>query len=255
MDLSRFSSTDVLNNYKHLFYGCAGGFFGTVLSYPIDTVKTRVQFSIPLKQSLTMRNYYGGVGWQFLLVPIEKGIVFWVSEKFKSFGLQPIVCGGIAGLASTFVVTPMEYLKINIQGATKCDTKINFKQLNIREMYKGFILTNMREIPGYAVYIATYDYLTKYNQEKSLFKSFLFGGITGFAAWLVIYPADLIKTKIQDKNNTKSAMEIVKIVYNSSNEKKLFNFYKGLSWALIRAMPLHAGVFLGVEYTKYLVEK
>ena len=41
---------------------------------------------------------------------------------------------------------------------------------------------------------------------------------------------------------------------NISPIKKVFNFYKGLNLALLRAIPLHAGVFLGYELSKkYLV--
>jgi solute carrier family 25 carnitine/acylcarnitine transporter 20/29 len=83
----------------------------------------------------------------------------------------------------------------------------------------------------------------------------LFGGITGLVSWLVIYPSDLIKTRIQDKSNIKTTSQIVRDIYNSSNKKIGFlNFYDGLSWALMRAIPLHAGVFLGMEYSKYLIE-
>lgn len=240
--------------------GCIGGLFGTIISHPVDTIKTRVQSDIPLKNAVKMGKYFSGIKWPIILVPVEKAIVFGVSGFSKSHGLGSMESGFIAGFASTLIVTPMEYLKINIQNGVN----INIRSLSIRQAYKGIGPTICRESPGYAVYIATYDSLTKwFNKEKELFKSFLFGGITGLTSWLVIYPTDLVKTKVQDVNNTKSLSQIIKSVWDAPIDKKYkyvptnmkyllrpFNFYEGLLWALGRSIPLHAGVFLGYEISK-----
>lgn len=246
------------------FCGCIGGFFGTIISHPIDTVKTRVQSDMSLTNALKMKQYFSGIKWPIILVPVEKAIVFGVSSYSKSHGLGSAESGFIAGFASTLIVTPMEYLKINIQNGSQ----LNLRSLSVKQAYKGIGPTICRESPGYAVYIATYDNLTsRFNKEKNLWKSFLFGGITGLTSWLVIYPTDLIKTKVQDKNNTKSVSQIIKSVWNSPVDKKFtylstntkqllfpflksLNFYEGLLWALGRSIPLHAGVFVGYEISK-----
>lgn len=240
--------------------GCAGGFFGTMISHPVDTIKTRVQSNVPLKNAIKMGKYFSGIKWPIILVPVEKAIVFGVSGFSKSHGLGSMESGFIAGFASTLIVTPMEYLKINIQNGVN----INLRSLSIRQAYKGIGPTICRESPGYAVYIATYDSLTKrFNKEKELFKSFLFGGITGLTSWLVIYPIDLVKTKVQYVNNTKSLSQIIKSVWDAPIDKKYkyvptnmkyllrpFNFYEGLLWAILRATVLHSGVFFGYELSK-----
>lgn len=239
--------------------GCMGGFLGTLISHPIDTVKTRVQSGHSLAKSILMKKYFRGIKWPFALVPIEKGIVFGTSTFLKSYDVGSFGSGFIAGFASTLIVTPMEYLKINIQNGVQ----MNIRSINFRQAYNGIIPTICRESPGYAVYIATYDSLDKkFNQEKSLMKSFLFGGLTGLSSWLVIYPTDFVKTKVQDINNTKSIGQIIKSIYNSDvtsnyikspkllSLMKPLNFYNGLGWALGRAIPLHAGVFAGYELSK-----
>lgn len=238
-------------------YGCIGGFIGTVISHPIDTIKTRVQSQIALKDAIKLKKFYNGVSYPIMLVPLEKSIVFGITSLTKSYDINSFGSGFIAGFVSTLIVTPMEYLKINIQN----NIKINIKQLNFKKIYTGIFPTICRESPGYGVYFVTYDYLNNnYNNNKSLTKNFIFGGITGLTSWLVIYPTDLIKTKIQHVHNKDTLLQIIKSVYNSdpnlniSPIKKVFNFYKGLNLALLRAIPLHAGVFLGYELSKkYLV--
>jgi solute carrier family 25 carnitine/acylcarnitine transporter 20/29 len=235
--------------------GCIGGMLGTIISHPIDTLKTRVQTQISIKNAIKQRKFYNGIMYPIILVPIEKSFVFGITSITKSYDINSFGSGFIAGFVSTLIVTPMEYLKINMQN----DIKINLKKLSIRKAYSGIFPTICRESPGYGVYFVTYDYLNNnHNKEKSLTKNFIFGGITGFTSWLVIYPTDLIKTKIQNINNTQSLTQIIKSVYNTNPNdntfKKTLNFYKGLNLALMRSIPLHAGVFLGYELSKkYLI--
>jgi solute carrier family 25 carnitine/acylcarnitine transporter 20/29 len=234
-----------------LVHGCIGGFVGTIISHPIDTVKTRVQSKLSFKDAIAAKKFFSGLKWPIILVPIEKSIVFGVSQKSKEFGINPFWSGAIAGVVSTIIVTPMEYLKINMQkGLT-----MNIATMSVKQMYSGLIPTICRESPGYAIYISTYDNLTyRYNPQKNPIKSFIFGGITGLVSWLVIYPTDLVKTRVQDKHNTMTVLEVTKSIYNSGNHtgfiRKGFNFYIGIHWALARAIPLHAGVFMGYEVSK-----
>lgn len=77
-------------------------------------------------------------------------------------------------------------------------------------MFKGSVATAAREIPSYCGYFASY-YLAKrwyanYVQNVPLDKisyagCFVSGGFAGFMAWLVSYPQDIIKTKLQLSSN------------------------------------------------------
>ena len=89
-----------------------------------------------------------------------------------------------------------------------------------------------------------------FNQEKSLSKSFLFGSLSGLTSWIFIYPSDLIKTRyqaIKETNTTNSITNVIKNIYRIDG---LTGFYRGFSLAIMRALPLHGGVFLGYEYSK-----
>lgn len=119
-------------------------------------------------------------------------------------------------------------------------------------LYKGFTITLFRETPEFGIYFTTYNSLTEnFNKEKNLLKSFIFGSISVFTSWIFIYPSDLIKTRFQSiktSSNT-NILTVIKDIYKNNGYK---GFYNGFSFAIIRAIPLHGGVFLGYEYSKKL---
>ena len=125
-------------------------------------------------------------------------------------------------------------------------------------MYKGFIQTIFRETPGFGIYFSTYNYLiTKYNPQKdNLYKTFIAGSLSGFVSWIFIYPSDLIKTIYQSNYKLNmNLIDVIKFISTNNNEKFLIrtiikNFYRGFPLAIMRAMPLHGGVFMGYEFAK-----
>jgi hypothetical protein len=226
--------------------GSIGGLVGVLISHPIDTIKTRVQInpSLNVKNAIKMGNFYSGIKPPLLGIPLEKSIVFGFYNLSKNYGLNNFWSGIVGGFMSTLIVTPIEYFKINLQNKNK----ISLKNIKLNNIYKGFIPTVCRETPGFGIYFTTYNYLNNnYNNEKSYFKNFGFGGLSGLFAWVFIYPSDLVKTKLQDKNNTQNIKEIVSDVYKKNGFR---GFYKGFYFAAARAVPLHAGVFLGYELSK-----
>jgi solute carrier family 25 carnitine/acylcarnitine transporter 20/29 len=228
--------------------GLVGGFVGTLFSHPADTIKTRVQSKTAnsFKQALQMGKLYRGVSAPLVGIGFEKLIVFGFYGECKKLGLSDTFSGLIGGFASTLVVVPVDRIKILMQNK-EVITKTLFKPSSL---YKGFSITLFRETPGFGIYFTTYNTLTeRLNKKKNLFKSFLFGSISGFTSWVFIYPSDLIKTRFQSIKTTSntSIPNVIKDIYKNNGVK---GFYNGFSFAIIRAIPLHGGVFLGYEYSK-----
>lgn len=226
--------------------GSIGGLVGVIISHPIDTIKTRVQIGsvLNVKNAIKMGNFYSGIKPLLLGIPLEKSIVFGFYNLSKNYGLNNFWSGIVGGFMSTLIVTPIDYFKINLQNKNQ----ISLKNIKLNNIYRGFVPTVCRETPGFGIYFTTYNYLNNnYNYEKSYFKNFCFGGLSGLMAWIFIYPSDLVKTKLQDKNNTQNIREIVSDVYKNNGFR---GFYKGFHFAAARAIPLHAGVFLGYELSK-----
>jgi solute carrier family 25 carnitine/acylcarnitine transporter 20/29 len=231
-------------------YGLFGGFTGTILSHPFDTIKTRIQTNTvsTIRDAIKMKSLYAGLTAPLIGIMFEKSIVFGFYDKSKQYGFSNFTSGLIGGFMSTIVVTPIDRIKISYQ---------NKEKLNIRNLYKGFTPTIFRETPGFGIYFYTYNKLKEtFNGNESAPKTFLFGAISGLSAWIFIYPSDLIKTNYQsDHNGNLTLPQTIKAIIGTNNPnnsilKSVKNLYKGFNLAIMRAMPLHGGVFLGYELAK-----
>jgi len=238
-----------MTNSNDFFYGMIGGMTGTIVSHPFDTIKTRIQSNKApatwpnIKNAIMMKNLYAGLTPPLVGIMMEKSIVFGFYNKAKDYGLNNFWSGIVGGFMCTMIVTPIDRIKIHFQNK-------NTNNFNIMTMYRGFIPTICRETPGFGIYFTTYNYLaSNYNKENNMLRTFTFGALSGFSAWAFIYPSDLVKTKIQASQDNINIKNVIKTIYNENNIG-LRNFYKGFSLAIMRAMPLHGGVFLGYELSK-----
>ena len=244
-----------MDNSIHFFNGALSGVVGVLISHPFDTLKTNLQQNF--KPNLTLRSLYRGIVPPLMGVGFEKAVVFGTYTncsnylKGTSFNKKYIdtLAGAASGLAASFIVTPFERIKIVLQSGNSFKIK---ESLNRKYLFKGLSATFTRETPGFMIYFSVYNslkerfYLSK-NKDISKIGSFFFGGASGAIAWMFIYPQDLIKTKMQSVNNNDNFLKILKTLYNEGGIK---SYYKGFHFALMRAVPLHAGTFMMMEILK-----
>ena len=267
-DINNYTNNNTNNNYNNnsntitttttyaLKYlnGGISGMCGILLSHPIDTIKTHIQTGNKLNTfKPSFSNFYKGISAPLVGVGIEKAIVFGTYNYMYSKTDNIPLSGAVSGLIASLVVTPYERIKILRQNLQV----VSFKDLNFRFLYKGFTPTFFREMPGFAIYFTTYEYLKKktftdYNKKIDYSSSFIYGGISGVTSWIFIYPQDKIKTMLQsqlqygkDKTNNSNIKSIIHTIYNSGGIKQ---FYTGFGWAAARAVLLHSGTFCMMEY-------
>lgn len=250
-------------------HGALGGATGLLLSHPIDTIKSNIQDKRAINWNL--RALYKGVVPPLFGVGLEKAIVFGTYENSKkeletrmknepssahsAHSVAPSVknehvirgmSGALAGFTASFVVTPIERLKILRQ----TNEKFTLRELSPKFLYKGLSSTFTRETPGFGIYFSVYEGLKDYfgtKVELNTSHHLLFGGLSGSTAWLFIYPQDLVKTRIQASKQNINASIIIKSIYKEAGIK---GFFRGFHLALLRAVPLHAGTFAMVEFLK-----
>ena len=260
-DLNNYTNTNTNTNtttnksyaLKYINGGISG-MCGILLSHPIDTIKTHIQTGNKLNTfNPSFTNFYKGISAPLLGVGIEKAIVFGTYNYMYSKTDNIPLSGALSGLVASLVVTPYERIKILRQNSQV----ISFKDINIRFLYKGFTPTFFREMPGFAIYFSTYEYLKKktftdYNKKIDYTSSFLYGGIAGVTSWIFIYPQDKIKTILQsgkEKTNTINIKNIIHNIYNTKGSRRgILHFYTGFGWAAARAVLLHSGTFCMMEY-------
>lgn len=255
-DISSHPSAPSSNVGNYYIKGAIAGMTGILLSHPVDTVKTHIQTGRALRDFKPgLRNLYRGLLPPLAGVGLEKAIVFgtynWALGHMDNIPLA----GAIAGFSAAVIVSPYERLKILKQN----NMHINNTEINMKFLFRGLSATWTREVPGFAIYFSVYESLkqhthTQHGLEIGYASSFLYGGLSGCAAWIFIYPQDRIKTILQSSNhagntnnagNSNSIRSIMLEIYNKGGLK---HFYSGFSWAVARAMMLHSGTFCMMEF-------
>jgi len=265
--------------YQQFINGWIAGISAVIVSHPFDTYKTHIQEN-KIMPNYKLRTLYKGISAPLLGVGFEKAVVFGVYEStimhtskwcksiwgdnMYAFVASNAMSGGLSGMCASFIVTPFERIKILLQTASTTpkpsiiatpSTTATPLGTNVRSIFQGLSATFYRETPGFAIYFSTYNYLKyKYEQDNKkrlgLVNSFIYGGIAGSTSWIFIYPQDRIKTKIQALRDTHMSF---KECFNEIVKKEGINgLYKGFSYALLRAIPLHATAFMTMEMCKKL---
>lgn len=192
------------------------------------------------------RALYKGMLSPLLGMAAINSVVFGVHAKVMQ-RLQPegglpsvwksFVAGGVGGLAQVWICCPMELIKLRMQaqknpvpllGASKsCTVRLYSDPLDcVRKLYRegrgqrgifggvyglnhGFVVTLYREIPAFASYFSSYNYLCqlllrlRHNHSRDIddlhpLELCVAGGTAGIVAWVVPYPLDVVKSRIHD---------------------------------------------------------
>lgn len=190
--------------------------------------------------------------------------------------MNSFLAGMVSGAAQSVICGPAELIKLRMQmqrNPTKLFAwhaastpqvyrdpldavrKIYRKNGIFRGIYKGFHITLWREVPGFAVYFASYDFMCQYlssNPEAVLTYDDLSpltlcvtGGVSGIVAWMVSYPFDVVKSRIQVDGmfgdvKYQGILDCCRKSYRESGGKV---FFRGLNSTLIRAFAVNAATF------------
>lgn len=178
--------------------------------------------------------------------------------------------GFLAAFFSTFTLCPTELVKCKLQalretstigGATTVQhitpfqlTKQIFRAEGIPGFFRGLTPTFAREMPGYFFFFGGYEgareLLSQPGQSKEdigALKTMLSGAVGGVALWVGIFPADVIKSRIQVHSLKRGMFSVGMEIFRNEGPLALYN---GLLPSVIRTIPATATLFLVYEYTK-----
>jgi hypothetical protein len=195
--------------------------------------------------------------------------------------LKAFSCGAFAGLIQGLIVCPMEHVKCRIQiqhGKGAADNLYKGPTQAIRSivgshgihgLYRGWWATAWREVPAFGMYFSIYDILkdrtnsflakqagieetgnTFPQHSHAWFASAISGGITGALTWGVIYPIDIIKTRIQTAplDTPKEDLRIINVARTIVRDHGWRHLFRGLNITLIRAFPVNGIIFPVYEF-------
>lgn len=209
-------------------------------------------------------------GQMVALLQSEPGIPLSVSQQ--------IICGAGAGAAVSFPACPTELVKCRLQaqggtaevtshGSAPMAGKVGKysgpfdvarhvlrSEGGVIGLFRGLTPTLLREVPGNAIMFGVYEAAKQYaagSRETASLSSqakLAAGGLAGASFWLVVYPADVIKSAIQvdDQRNPKymGTLDAFRKVYRTEGIKGL---YKGFGVAMARSVPATAACLLAYE--------
>ncbi|KJA27846.1 hypothetical protein HYPSUDRAFT_51795 [Hypholoma sublateritium FD-334 SS-4] len=198
-------------------------------------------------------------------------------EEGKSLtSSQLFVSGVFAGLANGVVSGPVEHIRIRLQTQSNTNPtyggpwdaiKKIYNQRGIAGIYKGQGVTLLREASGYGIYFLTYEKLVQWEMTKKSIRrdqikpinSVAYGAAAGYALWAIIYPIDMIKSRMQTDGFTpatgqkyKSTLDCVRTVWRTEGSSA---FIRGLGPTLIRSPFANGATFLGFELAMRALDK
>lgn len=203
------------------------------------------------------------------------------TNTFHDSTIKAFSCGSFAGLVQGVVVCPMEHLKCRLQvqhgrgalgalykGPVQAARSIVASH-GMTGLYRGWGATVWREVPAFGAYFAFYDFAkdglnslfakraglseeehAEQNHAHKWAASALAGGTTGALTWIMIYPFDIIKTKIQTApmDTPIEKRRILAIGQDIVRREGVSALFRGLNVTVIRAFPVNAIVFPVYEY-------
>lgn len=197
----------------------AAGFTQAIVGHPLDTVKVLMQNSDGKSRLLAkgniatiMSQLMRGVTPPLILAGISGSVIYGTERYFydNCTNGNHYLSGFYTGVVTTPIVSPLEYAKIQLQMGHRWPTS----------WFRGIFITSARRVPaGPILFGVQHDLREKYN-----FSSFASGMTAGMLMWVLLYPVDVVKSRVQAHND---------VTY--LNALKQGNLWRGITPCLLRA--------------------
>ena len=136
-------------------------------------------------------------------------------------------------------------------------------------LYRGWCVTAWREVPAFGAYFALYDIfkdslscffakragitvteMASQNHTAAWASSALAGGTTGALTWIMIYPFDIIKTRIQTApmDTPLENRRLMRVGGDIIRKEGVSALFRGLNVTIMRAFPVNSIVFPVYEF-------
>jgi solute carrier family 25 carnitine/acylcarnitine transporter 20/29 len=289
--------------------GWVAGAASVFASQPLDTVLTRLQQSPPsarpaslvreLRREGGLRSLWRGTSPLAWVVPLQNALLFagygmgerlahYLEAERTSSGaggggttaavrpsLLPVFMGGCAGgIAQSFVVSPMELVKVHLQsssgpkpvhGLLAGATQV-YATVGVPAIWRGLYATLLRDTLPHGVWFASYEWAKRELGDAAAGRlgvpsdavPLTCGAFAAVVAWSVGYPADIIKTRIQMPRPfgepPLSVLDVSRALLAEHRGNPLRAFYRGFGLKLLRAVPMNALSFVVYERAKTAIE-
>ncbi|KAJ8266078.1 hypothetical protein GJAV_G00125640 [Gymnothorax javanicus] len=191
--------------------------------------------------------------------------------------MEKACAGSVASIFSSLVLCPTELLKCRLQAMREMEAsgKIAPGQRNtlwsvIRSVmrnegplgfFHGLTTTIAREVPGYFCFFGAYElsrsafaeYMGTSKDDIGVIPIMFSGGFGGACLWLVVYPMDCVKSRIQVLSMTGRQAGFFKTFLGILRTEGVKVLYSGLTPTMIRTFPANGTLFLAYEASRKMM--
>ena len=140
-----------------------------------------------------------------------------------------------AGVITSIITHPIEYLKINKQ--------MNNHDINIKHIYRGYTKTLSKVVIGGSTFFPLYDLVKSYNYNPTIS-----GLISAIISTIIMQPFDYLKTRnIYGINHN-----ISHIIRSPEHIKEILLLFRGLHLNLLRIVPHYTITMSMIDYLNNL---
>lgn len=262
--------------------GLSAGIVGTVIGFPLDTVKTRMQtgsangniFQVArtVAKQEGLLSLYKGIGPPLISLSILGTLTFTQYSYFQEvYQSNPgfdgrnyvagVSCSPVAGMVSTIenlVKTQMQMdnvTKKEFQSSFDCVRKL-VERHGWRVVYTGHGVNTLRE----AAFLGNYFFMYEGLREFLIHNHWLHvqvavpvaGGLAGAFAWFVSFPLDCVRAGVQGQllPAQKSALRVCRDLIR---DRGIRGLYSGASASVTRAFLVSGSRFSAYEFALFLL--
>jgi hypothetical protein len=222
--------------------GFLQGVTRVLISYPFDYFRVFKQTNqqVNYAQELKNFNFYRGLSFPLVSVPIDRAITFHWFERLKKENYSSLECSLYPSLLSCIYMTPINLINTNyIYLKDKSVSAVLRENFN-KNIFRGMLVEVMRNNLSSIVYLYTYKILS-----DKFSNPFVNGSISSFVLWTLFYPLDTIKVQKFIKKDV-TYLNIVK-------QTPVRSLYSGIGLVYLRTIP-SAGLGMFVyETTKKMI--
>ncbi|KAK6947786.1 Mitochondrial substrate/solute carrier [Dillenia turbinata] len=272
----------------HAFAGACAGVFVSLCLHPFDTVKTIIQSCHGEERSIFnigrwiisergFSGFYRGISsniassapisavYTFTYESVKAALLPCIPKGYHSFA--HCAAGGCASIATSFIFTPTERIKQQMQVHSQYQNCWNAfvgitRKGGLPSLYAGWGAVLCRNVPHSIIKFYTYESLKQLmssslqcNAPPNTLQTLVCGGLAGSTAALFTTPFDVIKTRLQTQipGSTGQYEGVFHALKEIAKHEGLRGLYRGLTPRLIMYMSQGALFFASYEGFKILL--
>uniref|UniRef100_A0A673JWJ4 Mitochondrial ornithine transporter 1-like n=1 Tax=Sinocyclocheilus rhinocerous TaxID=307959 RepID=A0A673JWJ4_9TELE len=258
--------------------GACGGIACVLSGQPFDTAKVKMQTFPGLYRGFVhcFVSVYKQVGLRGLYQGTTPALIANIAENavlFMSYGFCQNVVRFVSGLdqGTDLSACPHAGVTVKIQ---RNHEKISVRHMNLWSVvrnvlrtngplgfYQGLTTTIVREVPGYFCFFGGYElsrsmfaqHMGRDKEHIGVVPLMFSGGFGGACLWLVVYPIDCVKSRIQVLSLAGKQEGFLKTLMGILRNEGVAPLYSGLTPTMIRTFPANGTLFLAYEVSRKIM--